>query len=117
MLGCVARRLIRQYCRTNMGNVSLVFQMLGLFRKDQEMKHKIARFAVTVLLFCSLLVGVIVVDGCKKSKPAVAPKTEKKVAEPVEAKKPARTSAPVQKAEPNAPAKKVDPNAPAKKVQ
>ena len=78
-----------------MGNVSLVFQMLGLFRKDQEMKHKIARFGVIVLLFCSLLVGVIVLDGCKKSKPVVAPKAEKEV------------SAPVQKVEPNAPAKKV----------
>ncbi len=71
------------------------------------MKHKIARFGVTVLLFCSLLVGVIVVDGCKKSKPAVAPKAEKEVSAPVEAKKPAGPSAPVQKAEPNAPAKKV----------
>jgi hypothetical protein len=88
-----------------MGNVSLVFQMLDLFRKDQEMKHKIARFAVTVLLFCSLFIGVIIVDGCKKSKPAAAP--EKKVTAPVEAKKPAVPGAPVQKAEPNAPAKKV----------
>jgi len=90
-----------------MGNVSLVFQMLGLFRKDKEMKHKIARFGVTVLLFFLFFVGVIVADGCKKSEPAVAPKTEKKVTAPVEAKKPARTRAPVKKAEPNAPAEKV----------
>jgi hypothetical protein len=96
----------------NMRNVSLVFQMLGLFRKDQEMKHKIARFGVTVLLFCSLLVGMIVMNGCKKSEPAVPPKTEKEVTAPIEAKKPAVPRAPVQKAEP-----KVEPNAPATKVQ
>jgi hypothetical protein len=60
--------------------------MLGLFRKDQEMKHKIVRFAVTVLLFCSLFVGVILIDGCKKSTPA-------------------GPAAPVEKTEPNAPVK------------
>lgn len=81
--------------------------MLGLFRRDKEMKHKFARFGGTVLLFCLLFVGVIVVDGCKKSEPVVAPKTEKKVTAPVEAKKPAVPSAPVKKAEPNAPTEKV----------
>jgi len=120
-LGCVAKRLIRLLVRRslgeggwriNIGNVSLVLQMLGLFRKDKEMKHKIARFGVTVLLFCSLLVGVIVVDGCKKSTPVIAPETEKEVTAPIQAKKPAVPSAPVQKAEP-----KVEPNAPATKVQ
>ena len=95
-----------------MGIVSLVFQMLGLFRKDHEMKYRIARFGVTVLLFCSLLVGMIVMNGCKKSEPTVPPKTEKKVTAPIVTKKPTVPSAPVQKAEP-----KVEPNAPAKKVQ